>query len=526
MAPRSKAWSSVLPRGHISHARWWQQLVSDRPPSALDGTNADALAYGAPDPNPAVNPTGSQDNFIYAGTVGNPFAKTPIPGHIFVTFLGGGQEGTTNWINLSGGLDGSSVEAIAANPHPGSHEAFAVTNDGVYQMVDSFQGGNWVNLTGNLFTLINSLYGNSTASAAIDDHLFSLAVDWRTPTPTLYVGGETGVFRSTNMGATWTVFPSVAQDGAIADGGFLPHVRVVGLTLSIGNIDPTRGIPNQATGPDLLVAYTDGRGAFAIRLSNTLHNGPAVASITPAAGTTVSSLTVVFNKTVDPSTFTPADVVLKNPSGTVIPISPICRPGYSSIDPPDRLAATYLLKFAPQTASGTYTITIGPNIRDYTGAAMDQDEDGIDGGSDDAFSGSFTIGKASASVAPAAVAKSGNTSPLLVTEESVAGASQFMVFAAGSSTPLFSFGPASGAGSGAVIVSDGDTGAKLGTVQAAHFLDEVMAAAAQGAIIPDPADNKLRVHSFAPNGAILDEFFTEFDGLVGAPLAELRPKTA
>jgi subtilisin-like proprotein convertase family protein len=494
--------------------------------SDLDGTNAQALAYGAPDPNPAVNPLGQPDDFIYAGTVGNPNAKPAIPGHIFVTFRGGGQPGSTKWINLSGGLDGSSVESIAANPHPGSHEAFAVTNNGVYHMVDSFQGGNWVNLTGNLFTLINSLYGNSTASAAIDDHLFSLAVDWRTPTPTLYVGGETGVFRSTNMGATWTVFPSIAQDGAIADGGFLPHVRVVALTLSLGNIDPTRGIPNQATGPDLLVAYTDGRGAFAIRLSNTLHNGPAVASVTPSSGSPVSSLTVLFNKTVDPSTFTPADVVLKNPSGTVIPITSIVVQDNPSAANPTGLQQTYLLRFAPQTATGTYTITIGPNVRDYTGAAMDQDEDGIDGGSDDAFTGQFAIGKASASVAPAAVVKPASASPLLVTEESVAGAAQFTVFAAGSPIPLFSFGPASGAGSGAVIVSDDNTGAKLGTIQAAHFLDEVMAAAAQGAIIPDPADNKLRVHSFAPNGAILDEFFTEFDGLVGAPLAELRPKKA
>ena len=496
--------------------------------SDLDGTNAQALAYGAPDPNPAVNPLGQPDNFIYAGTVGNSSAKKPIPGGIFVTFIGGGQQGTTQWINLSGGLDGSSVESIVPNPHPGSHEAFAVTNDGVYQMVDSFKGGNWANLTGNLFTLINSLYGNSTASAAIDDHLFSLAVDWRTPTPTLYVGGETGVFRSTNLGATWTVFPSVAQDGAIADGGFLPHVRVIGLSLSLGNIDPTRGIANQATGPDLLVAYTDGRGAFAIRLSNTLHEGPAVTSITPS-GSPVSSLTVVFNKTVDPSTFTPADVVLKNPSGKVIPITSIVVQDTPSEANPTGLQQTYLLTFAPQTATGTYTITIGPNVRDYTGAAMDQDNDEVGGGSDDAFTGQFKIGKVSAPAVPAeVVVKSGTTSPLLVTEESVAGASQFTVFTAGSATPLFSFGPAFSAGSGPLIAYDDKTGAKLGTVQAtdAHFLDEVMAAAAQGAVIPDPGNKKLRVHSFTPSGAILDEFFTDFDSLVGATLAELRPKKA
>jgi large repetitive protein len=489
--------------------------------SDLDGTNAQALAYGAPDPSAGVNPLGQPDDFIYAGTVG---------GHIYVTFLGGGQHGSTKWPNLSQGLDTSPVQAIAANPHPGSHQAFAVTEAGhVYLMPDAFAdqngGGSWQNITGNLPTLIDSLYGNSTAAVNVGaEFLYSLAVDWRTATPTLYVGGESGVFRSLDMGKTWTVFPSVAQDGAIADGGFLPHVRVIGLSLSLGNIDPTRAIPNQATGPDLLVAYTDGRGAFAIRLANTLHNGPAVTSITPqVAGGSVSAVTVLFNKTVDPSSFTAVpDIVFKGPNGAISTTVSLAPPTQSN---PNTLRDTYIVHFAPQSAPGTYTMTIGPDVRDYTGAKMDQDNDGgITGQLDDSFTGTFKLGALSRAVAaPTAAVKSNASSPLLVTEQDVAGAAQFMVFAAGSSTPLFSLGASGG---GAVLVHDGKNGAELGTVRPtdARFLDEVMAAAAQGAVIPEPGNKNLHVHSFAPTGALLDEFFTDFDGLVGSPLTNLKPK--
>jgi subtilisin-like proprotein convertase family protein len=497
-------------------------------PGDLDKTNAQVLTYGAPDPSPGVNPQGAPDDFIYAGTVG---------GHIFVTFLGGGQHGSTKWPDLSQGLDTSPVEAIAANPHPGSHQAFAVTQAGfVYLMPDSFTAqngqGSWQNITGNLPTLINSLYGNSTAAVNNGaDFLYSLAVDWRTATPTLYVGGESGVFRSLDMGKTWTVFPSVAQDHAIADGGFLPHVRVIGLSLSLGNIDPTRAIPNQATGPDLLVAYTDGRGAFAIRLSSNLHHGPAVLSITPqVVGSSVSSVQVNFDKTVDPASFTPQDVVFKDPKGTQIQITSINvlfsdNPSSSN---PGGLQQTYILNFAPQSASGTYTMTIGPNVRDYTGAAMDQNENGINGEPADKFTGTFKLGATSSAVAAPTTATTSNTaSPLLVTEQSVAGAAQFTVFATGSSTSLFSFGAAGGS-SGALLVHDSKADAQLGTVRPtdAHFLDEVMAAAANGAIIPEPGNKNLHVHSFAPSGALLDEFFADFDGLVGSPLAELKPKPA
>ena len=87
----------------------------------------------------------------------------------------------------------------------------------------------------------------------------------------LYVGGEGGVFRSLDNGQTWSLFPDTAPAACstrpIANGGGLPVARVTDLDLSLGNIDPTTGQPDESTSPNVLLATTFGRGSFAIRLA-------------------------------------------------------------------------------------------------------------------------------------------------------------------------------------------------------------------------------------------------------------------
>jgi hypothetical protein len=500
-----------------------------------DDSNAQALAYGAPDPNPNINPLGLLDLFIYAGT-----AK----GNIFVTFQGGGQPGSTKWINISKGLDGSPVGAITTNTVRGSHEAFAVTQNGVYHMLDSsVPGASWVNITGSLFSLTHSLFLNQTQSGPRmlkgTTGLDALAVDWRTSVPTLYVGGDGGVFRSLDLGKTWTFFPDV-NDGAAINGGYLPNAKVTKLELVLGNVQAGRIVPLQSTGPDLLVAYTFGRGAFAIRLNKNLHHGPEVAQFIPqfnSAGNAISSVQVNFDKTVDPSTFTPSKVVfkkIKDGITTIIPITFIQLLDDVSIQNPGPLGRMqYRLFFPTQTDVATYIMTIGPDVRDYTGAGMDQDNDVIDstfrnGQPDDAFTTQFNLPKAAAAVAalPAAATTPAASLPLLVTASNLSGVSTIDVFATGTSTRLFSFAAAPGTDGAELLVNDGKTGAKLGVVRPRdpNLLEEVLAEAAKGSLIPDPLDHKLRVHSTTPSGALLDEFFSDFDSLVGGPLARLRPK--
>ena len=66
---------------------------------------------------------GNLGNFIYVGT---------SAGQIYVSQDGGGSGTGNNWINISTGLDGSQIESIITDPARGSHEAYAVTQKGVY----------------------------------------------------------------------------------------------------------------------------------------------------------------------------------------------------------------------------------------------------------------------------------------------------------------------------------------------------------------------------------------------------------
>ena len=98
--------------------------------------------------------------------------------------------------------------------------------------------------------------------------------------------------------------------------------------------------------------------------------GPFVTDFTPRtiSPAPLASVKVKFSEAVDLTNFTPADVVIMGPDG-VVPVTGIEFDG----------ALTYTLSFAPQTTSGDYIITLGPNIVDGGGTAMDQDQDGTAG---------------------------------------------------------------------------------------------------------------------------------------------------
>jgi subtilisin-like proprotein convertase family protein len=307
-------------------------------PTALDSSQSFAMAFGSPQPS---DPTGALNDFLYVGTNG---------GHIFVTFNGGGTNGNT-WTNLSSGLDGSAVQAIVTNPTRGSREAYAVTLNGVYHMVDAADPkATWVNITGNLFQIIGNVLtpfqdstqftaphlGPLTSGVTVQGFLTSVQADWRyaipdnsfelnnpaTPPgpthPVLYVGGDSGVFRSVDGGKTWTIFPDVAHDGAKQDGGFLPNVNVTSLSLALGNINPTTGHPvvldpvTGAKGPDVLMASTFGRGSFAIRVAPVIVDGslqldpnlpaPKGSNVGPLPGT-ISVITPVLDGMSEQSAF-------------------------------------------------------------------------------------------------------------------------------------------------------------------------------------------------------------------------------
>ena len=251
----------------INQGQFWLSIAE---PGVLDGTYAPALAYGAPDPT-ASGGIGNLNNFLYVGTVG---------GHIYMSRVGGGTVNNA-WTNISAGLDGSAVVKIITDPTRGSHDAYAVTLNGVYYISDSTTvGATWQNITANLFSLTNIPFGSAQYTQQALNYLTSIQADWRYTIPfnpknlalgfhpVLYVSGDGGVFRSLDNGTTWSVFPNIAFDGAPSDGGYLPNVDVTDLSLSIGKIDPTTGRAVAVPGdPNTLLATTYGRGQFAIRLA-------------------------------------------------------------------------------------------------------------------------------------------------------------------------------------------------------------------------------------------------------------------
>jgi hypothetical protein len=94
----------------------------------------------------------------------------------------------------------------------------------------------------------------------------------------------------------------------------------------------------------------------------------------------VGDLVVAFDEPIDPLSFTTGQVTLTGPAGLIDieNISPVN----------DR---TFEISFAEQLAYLDYTVTIGPDVRDLVGNAMNQDGDLLNGQATDAYVGAFHI---------------------------------------------------------------------------------------------------------------------------------------
>src|SRR5262249_48681813 len=168
--------------------------------------------------------------------------------------------------------------------------------------------------------------------------------------------------------------------GAPVDGGFLPNAVVTDLDLAIGNYN-SAGQPIQNTRPNLLVATTYGRGTFAIRPDQSVPpgvgtSGPrgtsGVVNQPPSSGN-AASIDVTFSGPVDPVTFTAADVLLKDPLGNVLTVQVTDVSG----GVPNQ-HSIYQISFNA-TKTGNYPLRIGPNITDFAGQPMNQNQNGING---------------------------------------------------------------------------------------------------------------------------------------------------
>jgi hypothetical protein len=104
--------------------------------------------------------------------------------------------------------------------------------------------------------------------------------------------------------------------------------------------------------------------------------GPKIIGATPAAGSTNTlpsakgTVRVTFNEPVDPTTFTPYEVLARGPHGTI---------AASAVTPVTGSNNTQFDVTLPLITTGSYTLLIGPDIQDPAGHKMDQNGNFIDG---------------------------------------------------------------------------------------------------------------------------------------------------
>ncbi len=113
--------------------------------------------------------------------------------------------------------------------------------------------------------------------------------------------------------------------------------------------------------------------------------GPRVAAATPSGSVSgpINQVELTFNEPILASSFTTASVdALTGPSGAITPTA------VTEVD-----STHYTVSFPSQSAAGGAAfLTIGPNITDPAGNAMDQNRDGINGAvPQDEFTANFSI---------------------------------------------------------------------------------------------------------------------------------------
>jgi hypothetical protein len=144
-------------------------------------------------------------------------------------------------------------------------------------------------------------------------------------------------------------------------------------------------------------AQLDDAGTYLVVITNlagSISSEPAILTVTPAGprvisdarleytstNESLSTFTVAFNQAIDPATFTPLDVVLRNPLGVVISnvvVLPVSGSGNTQ----------FSLSFLNQRIRGDYPFVLGPNIANLSGQWMNQNGTGTNGEPTDLFQG-------------------------------------------------------------------------------------------------------------------------------------------
>lgn len=95
----------------------------------------------------------------------------------------------------------------------------------------------------------------------------------------------------------------------------------------------------------------------------------------------LSTITLAFNKPIDPTSFDATDITLANPHGVAVQ-----RIKLEAVEGSKNMQ--FRVTFEAQSLGGEYRLTVGPNVLDQSGRSMDQNLNSISGEpSDDAYTG-------------------------------------------------------------------------------------------------------------------------------------------
>jgi methionine-rich copper-binding protein CopC len=165
---------------------------------------------------------------------------------------------------------------------------------------------------------------------------------------------------------------------------FAPQSATGGYSLAIGpDIRDTAGNAMNQNGNGENGEVPGDRFAAGVTVSPADTSGPRVTASSP--GGTIPGpfdrFTLTFDEPVDVATFTLDDVVsLTGPAGAIAPTAVASSS-----------STQFEVHFAPQTGAGTYTLLVGPDIRDGAGNQMNQNQNGINGEPGDQFMASVTV---------------------------------------------------------------------------------------------------------------------------------------
>ncbi|KPA11896.1 secreted protein containing Fibronectin, type III domain protein [Candidatus Magnetomorum sp. HK-1] len=134
---------------------------------------------------------------------------------------------------------------------------------------------------------------------------------------------------------------------------------------------------------DELRLYNRNLSEFEIQGLYEKKSGPKILDHAPKGmlRESISYVDILFDQPIISKLFSSDDILMTGPEYQVI-----------AVDEPEQLSnSLYRLGFAEQSATGTYTIQLGPHIIDEAGNEMNQDQDDINGEPEDIYNAEFQL---------------------------------------------------------------------------------------------------------------------------------------